>query len=163
MSENHSRENRSGIAVVGFAFHVVMGTAGTFILAALIRRTIGFLTERHLKDADFVLPIVVSGAVLGLSVAPRLAGRVAPFVGLIGVAALVAGVHDFWRGWGTWSHQSRIDYVLSQLFCVGSGCGDSDGLGALFYGWPFLCLTSYSLGSLAALITLRIARPQVSH
>ena len=90
---------------------------------------------------------------------PLLASSSAPFVGLLGLAALCIGAHELSHGWSpTWSHQTLKDYLLSQLFCLGSGCHDSEGLYALFFGLPFLGLTSYSLGSLVALVTMRLKR-----
>ena len=152
-----SFEEQAATCIVGIGFHALAGTLGTVLLAVPLQAAIG--RGHQVSYPESLIIFVISGALLGLFLTPFLLGSSAPFVGLLGLAALCIGAHELWHGWSpTWSHQTLKDYLLSQLFCLGSGCHDSEGLYAFFFGWPFLSLTSYSLGSLVALLTMRLKR-----
>lgn len=141
--------------LVGFALHAVLGTLGSLLLGSVISLGIDAIASGRDRQVKF-LPFIVASALLASFATSRWFSRSAPWVGLLGLAALCLGVQELAREWSpSWSHQTRGNYVLSQLFCVGSGCGDSEGLYALLSGWPFACLTTYSL---VALITLRLTR-----
>ena len=103
------------------------------------------------------IPFVVVSALLAAFASSRWFRGAAPFVGLLGLLGLYLGGQEGWSP--SWSHQTREDYVLSQLFGTGSGCHDSECLYALFFGLPFVCLTTYSLSSLVTLyFTRRVNR-----
>lgn len=140
--------------ILGIGFHALAGTMGSFLLSFLLRVVVGRVHQ--FSYAESLVTFIISSALLGLFFTPILLSRSAPFVGLLGLTALGIGAHELWHGWNsTWSHQTPTDYLLSQLFCLGAGCHDSEGLYALFSGWPFLGLTSYSMGSLVALLAMR--------
>jgi len=101
--------------------------------------------------AELVLPVITSTLIAAFA-APRWFRCSAPWVGLLEFAAIYIGFRELYGGWSpTWSHQTRANYVLSQLFGTGQGCSDSECLYLLFFGYPFLCLTAYSAVSLIAL------------
>jgi hypothetical protein len=154
-------EDKAARGFLGIAFHTFVGTVGSPLLAVLLQVAIG--RGHRVSDAVSIVSLLISGALLGLFFTPLLLSRSAPFVSLLGLAALWIGAHELWHAWSpTWSHQTQKDYLLSQLFCLGSGCSDSEGMYALFFGWPFLCLTSYSLGSLVALLAVRSKRANIT-
>jgi len=161
----NSRTSRSGTATVllGIVLHTAIGLFGGFTLGFTLNFIVGFLARGASSDirtlAEFI-PFVVSGAFLGMFATRRWCSRSAPWVGLLGLAALVAGGQELWFGWSpTWSHQTRIDHVLSQLFGVSGGCSDSECLYMLFFSLPFVILTAYSI---TASITLRFLQRQLA-
>ena len=163
-SRSHPQNQKLNLAVyteeltdLGIGFHALAGTLGTVLLAVPLRATVGRM--HHLSSSEDLVTFIISGALLGLFLTPFFLPISAPFVGLLGLATLFIGAHELWHGWSlTWSHQTLKAYLLSQLFCLGSGCSDSEGLYAFFFGWPFLGLTSYSIGSLVALLAMRLKR-----
>ncbi len=157
----NSKANGSGTAnfLSGVVFHAAVASFGGFALGfalGLGSEAIARGESRTVQALAEFLPFAVSGALLALFTTPRWFSRSAPWVGLLGVAALFIGGQELWHGWSPgWSHQTRSDYVLSQLFGVPSGCGDSECLYTLFFSCPFFCLTAYSA---AALVSLRFKR-----
>ena len=148
---------QAATGILGIGFHALAGTLGTVLLAVPLRATIGRMHQ--LSSSEDLVTFIISGALLGLFLTPLLLSRSAPFVGLIGLAVLCIGAQELWHGWSpAWSHQTQKDYLLSQLFCLDDRCHGSEGLYALFFGWPFLGLTSYSMGSLVALLAMRLKR-----
>ena len=140
-------KERTAKGLVGLFFHVAVCTIGTFVIGLAI----SFVIPRaYLNGASYIelLPFIASSALLAAFAARRWFSRSAPWVGLFGLAPLFVGGQELWRGWSpTWSHQTRGDYVVSQLFCATSSCGDSEGLYMVFFGLPFLCLATYSIAS----------------
>src|SRR4051812_25344601 len=58
--------------------------------------------------------------------------RVARFVWVAGMFWLLIGVLDTAAGWeASWSHQSRFNYVIDNLFGATSKCSGSECLGEL--------------------------------
>ncbi len=154
----NSGTNGGGTAafVLGIAMHAAIGLFGGFVLGLALNLVVGALVRGASSDvralAEF-LPFVVSGALLSVFATRRWCNRSAPWVGLLGLAALLIGGQELWFGWSpTWSRQTRIDNLLSQLFGVSGGCGDSECLYMFLFTVPFVCLTAYSI---TALITLR--------
>lgn len=142
---------RTARAIFGFAFHTILASAGSIVGGVLILHAINAAVPGLARNAE-LLPFILSSALLAAFATPRWLGSCAPWVGILGLLALYVGAHELIHGWSpTCSHQTRSDYVLSQLFCVKAGCSDSEGLYALFFGWPFLCLTTYALASIVAL------------
>lgn len=142
---------RAARSIFGFAFHLFLATAGSVGLGLLLAYLINAIAPGIARHVEIV-PFVAAGAMLASFATPRFCGRSAPWVGIVGLGALVLGLHDLLRYWSpSWSHQTRLHYVLSQLFCLGSGCGDSEGLYALLFGIPFLVLCTYSVVSMVAL------------
>src|SRR5579864_241914 len=143
--------------IFGFAFHAFLATAGSIAVGMLIAFAVGALAPGVTRHVG-LFPFIVASALLA-SFATKWCGKCAPWVGILGLIALCLGAHELWHGWSpSWSHQSRADYVLSQLFCIGTGCSDSEGLYALIFGWPSLSLITYSMFSLIALVIRRSNR-----
>lgn len=146
MSNGPDRLERFGKAVLGVGFHAVACAVGSLVLGVLISATIGVISSEAARAGELLVPALVS-AVLALLIAPRLSRRSAPFTVVFGLVALYIGWRELYWGWSpTWSHQTRREYVLSQLFGIGGSCSDSECLYL-----PFLCLTTYGLVSLIAL------------
>jgi len=157
-SAMNSTANEGGAAKAlgGVVFHAAVALFGGFVLGIVIGIGAQTLSRGAPRDAQALvefLPFVVSSALLALFTTSRWFSRSAPWVGLLGLAALFIGTQELWRGWSpTWSHQTHSDYVLSQLFGLPGSCADSECLYMLLFAGPFVCLTAYSV---AALITLR--------
>ena len=162
MNANASQKHGVSRAVLGFMVHAMIATTGGLILGFVVNRGTGELSRGAATDVQVLtgfIPFVVGSALLAAFASSRWFRGVAPFVGLLGLLALYLGGHELWRGWDpSWSHQTRQDYVLSQLFGTGAGCHDSECLYALFFGLPFVCLTTYSLSSLVTLYFTRKAK-----
>jgi hypothetical protein len=138
MHEEHDWGERAARGVFGFAFHVVLATVGTFAFGMLFSIAIGAIVPNIFKRMEFV-PFVISGAALALFSVPRWCGRCAPWVGIVGLVFLGWGIQELAGSWSpTWSHQTRSDYVLSQLFCMHNDCSGTEGLYALFFWMAFL-------------------------
>jgi hypothetical protein len=137
--------------ILGFAFHALLASAGTLAFGLLLGYLIGAVRPGLLKNREIVAFIAAS-ALLALFATPRRCSRSAPWVGVLALIAFGTGAQELARTWSpAWSHQTRMDFVLSQLFCINEGCSDSEGLYALLFGWPCLCFGAYSLASLFAL------------
>jgi hypothetical protein len=149
--------------LLGIAFHSAVALFGAFALGCLLALAMEALVQGGATDVRALaelLTFVVSGALLSVFTTPRWFSRSAPWVGLLGLAALLIGGHELWHGWSpTWSDQTRSDYVLSQLFGVSRGCGDSECVYMLIFSVPFVSLTAYSI---AALAVLRFKRSQLA-
>jgi hypothetical protein len=163
MNANASQTQRVGKALLGFLVHAMIATSGGLILGFVVNSGIGVLSRGASTDVQAlveIIPFVVVSALLAAFASSRWFRRAAPFVGLLGLLALYLGGQELWRAWSpSWSHQTREDYVLSQLFGTGSGCHDSECLYVLFFGLPFVCLTTYSLSSLVTLYFTRKIEP----
>ena len=141
----------------GIFFHSIVALFGGFVLGSALDIAVNVVAPKAFSGPALSesLPFVLSGAVFGVFATHRWPSRSAPWVALLGVAALLIAAGDLWFGWSpTWSHQTRSDYVLSQLFGVSGSCHDSECLYLLFFVFPFACLTAYSI---AAWITLRLS------
>jgi hypothetical protein len=108
----NSRTSRSGMAnvLLGIVLHTAIALFGGFTLGFALDLVVGFLARGASSDirtlAEF-LPFVVSGALLGMFATRRWCSRSAPWVGLLGLTALVVGGQELWFGWSpTWSHQT---------------------------------------------------------
>jgi len=131
--------------------HSVFCLIGSVVLGIAVSAAIGIVSRGAAKATELAVPAIVS-AVLALFAAPRWLRGSAPWVGLFGLAALFVGWQGLYQGWSpAWSHQTRKDYILAQLFGIGGSCSDSECLYLLFFGLPFLCLMTYGLISLIAL------------
>jgi phosphotransferase system glucose/maltose/N-acetylglucosamine-specific IIC component len=138
-------------AFLGTLFHVVFCLFCGFFLSILIGAVIGIVSRQAAKNTELVT-LVLSGAFFGWFAAPRWFRWSAPWVGVFGLWALFSGVRELSRTWSpTWSDQTRHDYLMSQLFGISPGCGTSECLNTLFYGYPFLLLTAYGIASAVAL------------
>ena len=145
--------------LAGALFHLFFCLFGSFVLTAAITVAITAISPGAARDTELVVGCLAS-ALLASFVAPRWFRGSGPWVGIFGLVALFAGGQQLYRGWSpTWSDQSRSGYILSQLFGFSPGCGDSECLYLLLFGYPFLCLTVYSLVSAVA---LRLTRKKVS-
>ena len=151
-------------AVLGIVFHGAVALFGGFALGLVLGIGAGAVgaaviwgeASRSVQHSVEFLPFVVSNVLLAAFATPRWFSRSAPWVGILGFASLFLGWQELWRTWSpTWSHQTRSDYVLSQLFGVRGSCGESECLYMLLFTLPFVCLTAYSI---AAFITLRFIR-----
>jgi hypothetical protein len=137
--------------ILGFAFHAFLASVGSIGFGLLLGTFIGVVWPGLFKHIEIV-PFIAASTFLALFAAPRWCGRSAPWVGVLALVVLGTGTQELARGWSpSWSHQTRIDYVLSQLFCIKGGCSDSEGLYALRFGWPGLCFAAYSVASIFAL------------
>lgn len=155
--------HRVAEAIVGFSLHSVLAVLAApavgLVFSALFRVIIGPMSpamSADLKIAFLVVPLIV----IASFAVPRLAGWSAPWVGVPGVLLFWIGARDLLKYWSPSSHQTRIDALLSQLFCIRSGCSETEGLDALLFGWPSFCLVIYSLCSL---VVLGMTRRQSSH
>ena len=162
MNLKAKREGKPNV-LLGVVFHSVFAFFGGLGLGLPLGLAVELLSRRESSQVQALselVPFAVSGALVAVFATRRFYGRSAPWVGLLGLTTLFMGWQELWFGWSpTWSHQTRIDYVLSQLFGLSSGCSDSECLYMLFFTFPFVCLTAYSL---AALITLRFIRSELA-
>jgi hypothetical protein len=141
--------------LAGTGVHLVFCLFGSTVLTLVVSAIIGAVSPWTAKGTELVVP-VLAGALLASFAAPRWFHGSAPLVGIFGLLALFVGGLELYRGWSpTWSHQTRHDYVLSQLFGSWPGCSDSECLYLLFFGYPFLCLTTYGVASVIALALSR--------
>jgi hypothetical protein len=147
-------------SIFGFALHAILGSLGSFALGLLVNAGLCAIVKPANNDSLLFVSLIISSALIvfllrfraGDWVSRRWFSLTAPWVGLLGLAALGFGAQDLMREWSpTWSHETRYAYVLSQLFCVGSGCSATEGLSAALFGWPFVSWTSYSFASCVAL------------
>jgi hypothetical protein len=149
VNDLHWTERATRIAV-GVVLHSVLCLCTGVVLALVVTPAIGVVAPGAARSTELVLPVLMS-ALLASFAAPRCFRDSAPWVGLLGVTALFVGTQELYRGWSPiWSHQTRLEYVLSQLFGFSPGCSDSECLYLLFFGLPFLCLTTYGVASLLA-------------
>lgn len=157
MRDRQDPTRRWAELVVGFALHSVLATLGAatagLVLYVVFRTVLGPVSPAvNLKILFLSISIVFIGAIA----VPRWCGRSAPWVGIPGLFLLWLGAHDLLKFWSPdWSHQTRGDYLLSQLFCIRSGCGATEGLYALLFGWPSFCLLAYSVSSVLILAMTR--------
>ena len=163
MNAKASQQLRVSRAVLGFVVHAVIATTGGLVLGFVVNSGTGVLSRgagTNVQVLTGFIPFVVVSALLAAFASSRWFRGVAPFVGLLGLLALYLGGQELWRAWSpSWSHQTREDYVLSQLFGTGSGCHDSECLYVLFFGLPFVCLITYSLSSLVTLYFTKAVEP----
>jgi hypothetical protein len=150
--ETNPDDNRAGVhRIFSFVFHAILASAGSVAFGLLLGFLIDFMRPGLFKHLEIV-PFIAASAFLAQFATPRWCGRSAPWVGVLALIIFGIGGQELARSWSpSWSHQARMDYVLSQLFCIKGGCSDSEGLYALLYGWPSLCVGAYSLASLFAL------------
>lgn len=97
-------------------------------------------------------PCVVLAALLtGLFVNWHEKHRSALLVGIVGICWLLFGLWDFWspeyRGDRPWVQETRIAFVVDNLFGRQSQCAAFECLGELFYTMPSVGMVSYAAGA----------------
>ncbi|HEY3973494.1 MAG TPA: hypothetical protein VGM18_10850 [Candidatus Sulfotelmatobacter sp.] len=144
--------------VAGTGFHLAFCLFASFVLTVAITLIITAISFGEARNTELVLGSTAS-ALAAAFAAPRWFRGSAPWVSVFGLLALFAGGQELYLGWSpTWSHQTRTDYVLSQLFGLRPGCGASECLYMLFFGYPFVCLTTYAVvGAVALALTKKKA------
>ena len=135
--------------------HFMGAVVGGFIVGMLPEFLLG--SVYHNTIIEPYSPFVAgSAAVVGYATTRKLHDSAARMVWIAGSIWLLWGMLALATSWdATWSHSSRIDYVLDNL--LNNNCGATECLNELLYTTPWACSLAYSLAAGASIRNQREA------